>query len=436
GTKKYTDEKTDEVKISNPSVNLKAKNILLHARLINNESNFNASENITFVADESAQLNNSQVMAGNVLSIISGDSIDAKQSSLAGETVSLQSRTGDINVYSDAAVNYFNENGIRQLSQINASDELSIHAARNLGLTGVVYLKNKNTTLTAGNNLLIKSNDAFLRLERLGTSSTDAEKQAYFNDTLKQLNAINTTGDITLNAGKTLDISGVALNATNTINLTAGEDINLNPRVLATIPESLFPESRQAELSSRLSAGNQLLISSGRDLLAQSADLSAQGNTTLLAGNNLSLFATGYSAIDSANDNNKDDRYITARVHAGKKLTLAANGDFIANGTDFTSGNDMTLSSGGKMELNAVSNHIYREEGNAYSETVTQKNATLNSGGVLTLLSNGSILFQATQLIAKGALDAAAKGGFLYAQAMEESSHYEKTTTKRKWYGK
>ena len=436
GTKKYTDEKADEVKISNPSVNLKAKNILLHAREISNESNFNASENITFIADESAKLKNSQVTAGNVLSIISGDSIDAKQSSLAGNTVSLQSRTGDINVYSDAAVNYFNENGTRQLSQINASDDLSIHAARNLGLTGVLYLKNKNTTLTAGNNLLVKSDDAFLRLERLGSSNTDAERQTFFNDTLKQLNSIDTTGDITLNAGKILDISGAALNASNTISLTAGEDINLNSRSLATIPESIFPESRQAELSSRLSAGNQLLISSGRDLLAQSADLSARGNTTLLAGNNLILFATGYSAIDSANDNNKDDRYITARVHAGKKLTLAANGDFIANGTDFSSGNDMTLSSGGKMELNAVSNHIYREEGNAYSETVTQKNATLNSGGVLTLLSNGSILFQATQLIAKGALDAAAKGGFLYAQAMEESSHYEKTTTKRKWYGK
>ncbi|WP_350307784.1 hypothetical protein, partial [Photorhabdus viridis] len=30
----------------------------------------------------------------------------------------------------------------------------------------------------------------------------------------------------------------------------------------------------------------------------------------------------------------------------------------------------------------------------------------------------------------------AAQGGYLYAQAMEESSHYEKTETKRRWYGK
>ncbi|MGK2888498.1 MAG: hypothetical protein ACSLEN_03445 [Candidatus Malihini olakiniferum] len=95
---------------------------------------------------------------------------------------------------------------------------------------------------------------------------------------------------------------------------------------------------------------------------AQSVDLSAQGNTTLLAGNNPNLFVTGYSAIDSSNDNKKDDHYLTARMHTGKKMTLAANGDSIANGTDFSSDNNMMLSSGGKMELNAVSNHIYREE--------------------------------------------------------------------------
>lgn len=35
-----------------------------------------------------------------------------------------------------------------------------------------------------------------------------------------------------------------------------------------------------------------------------------------------------------------------------------------------------------------------------------------------------------------GSMDIAAKGGYLYAQAMEESSHYEKTETKRKWWGK
>ncbi|MBQ0530084.1 DUF637 domain-containing protein [Providencia rettgeri] len=40
-------------------------------------------------------------------------------------------------------------------------------------------------------------------------------------------------------------------------------------------------------------------------------------------------------------------------------------------------------------------------------------------------MSEGSILFQASRLVAKGAMDIAAKGGYLYAQAMEESSYFE-----------
>jgi len=413
-----------------------AKGITLHAGNINSEHSLNASNDITIIAEKNINMVGGQLAAGGIISAMAGDSIDIKQSNLTGRNVDLQTRTGDINIYSDILTNYVNANGIRQLSQINVSDSLSIYAAKNLGLSSVLFKDNINTILTAGQNLSIKSDDIFLLLERPTFEKYNSEKQVYFNDKLKQLSSMNASNDITLNAGKVIDISGMNINAKGNISVTSGEDINLNPKLLATIPESLFPESRQAELSTRLGAGKNLLISSGKDLLAQSADIAALGNTTLLAGNNLNLLATAYSAIDNGNDNNKDDRYVTARVHAGKKLALAANGDFITYGTDFTSGSDMTLSSGGKMVLNAVSNHIYREGGNEYSETVTQKNTTLNSGGVMTLLSNGSILFQATQLIAKGALDVAAKGGFLYAQAMEESSRYEKTTTKRKWYGK
>ncbi|MFJ5466494.1 DUF637 domain-containing protein [Pectobacterium sp. CHL-2024] len=96
----------------------------------------------------------------------------------------------------------------------------------------------------------------------------------------------------------------------------------------------------------------------------------------------------------------------------------------------------MTLSSRGKMEFNALKNYAMREGNNEFNESTTQQNVVLNSGGVLTLLSSSSILFQATSLVAKGAMDVAAKGGFLYAQAMEETNHYEQESSSRTWYGK
>ncbi|MEQ9998409.1 DUF637 domain-containing protein [Pectobacterium versatile] len=435
-SKPYGSTKVSEINESEQSFSISAKNVLLNAGKINISGGVKSEGDITVISGKDIILDNASLNTKNSTSLLATNNIDAKQSKIISNDINLTSREGNVNIYSDNAVRHYAADSSRQFSTLNTTGNLSIQSGKDIALDGVNITKNQNTSLLAGNNLTIKNDDIHLNQQRLGVTLTDTEKQKNFNNTLSLLGRINSTGSITFNTGSTLDIAGVSLSATKDINLTAGSDINLNPRALDTIPEELFTNSRQIELSSTINAGNQLLISSGKDLLAQSATLSANGNTTLLAGNSLKLLATAYSAIDSQNDNNKDDQNVTAKVHAGKNLTIASNGELIAAGTDFSSGGDMTLSSGGKMEFNAAVNHVYREGNNEYSESVTQKNAVLNSGGILTLLSNGSILFQATQLIAKGALDAAAKGGFLYAQAVEESSHYEKTTTTRKWYGK
>ncbi|MBS9444498.1 hemagglutinin, partial [Photorhabdus heterorhabditis] len=72
-------------------------------------------------------------------------------------------------------------------------------------------------------------------------------------------------------------------------------------------------------------------------------------------------------------------------------------------------------------------------EGNI--ERFTQHASRLTSGGALTLRSQGSILFQATALIAKGVMDIAATGGFLYAQAMEETYKSEETRKRCQGFG-
>ncbi|MDY4316343.1 DUF637 domain-containing protein [Pectobacterium actinidiae] len=435
-SKPYGSTKVSEVNESEQSFSISAKNVLLNAGKINISGGIKSEGDITLISGKEIILDNVSLNTKNSTSLLATNNIDAKQSNIISKDINLTSREGNVGIYSDNIVQHYAADGSRQFSTLNAAGDLSIQSGKDIALDGVNITKNQNTSLLAGNNLTIKNDDIHLNQQRLGVTLTDTEKQKNFNNTFSLLGRINSTGSITFNAGNTLDIAGVSLSVIKDINLTARSDINLNPRVFNTVPEELFANSRQAELSSTINAGNQLLISSGKDLLAQSASLSANGNATLLAGNSLKLLATAYSAIDHQNDNNKDDRNITAKIHAGKNLTVASNGELIATGTDFSSGGDMALSSGGKMEFNAVANHVYREGNKEYSESVTQKNAVLNSGGILTLLSNGSILFQATQLVAKGALDAAAKGGFLYAQAVEESSHYEKSTTKRKWYGK
>ncbi len=80
-----------------------------------------------------------------------------------------------------------------------------------------------------------------------------------------------------------------------------------------------------------------------------------------------------------------------------------------------------------------LTGHDFNHEGNI--ERFTQHASRLNSGGALTLRSQGSILFQATELIAKGVMDIAATGGVLYAQAMEEVYKSEETRKSCKGLG-
>ena len=143
-------------------------------------------------------------------------------------------------------------------------------------------------------------------------------------------------------------------------------------------------------------AGGNLLINSARDIGTQGGTLSANGNITLLAGQNLWLSNVAYSAIDAGNDNNKDDRHVVTTLSAGKNLTAAANNQLLTYGAKLTSGANMALTSGGDMRFEAVQNHTYREGGNEFTETRTQQGTELNAGGLMTVIAGGSILFQAT----------------------------------------
>ncbi|MEQ4710661.1 hemagglutinin repeat-containing protein, partial [Providencia huaxiensis] len=153
-----------------------------------------------------------------------------------------------------------------------------------------------------------------------------------------------------------------------------------------------------------------------------------------LSGRDLKLTATAYSAIPNPNEDNQDVRYVTSTLSGDKGITLASNGALTAQGSTIKSLDDITLSSGGNVRLESVKTNYRKQSGKKFEELYRQIGTEINSGKTLTILSEGSILFQASRLVAKGAMDIAAKGGYLYAQAMEETSHYEEQKKKcNKW---
>ncbi|ENZ7197874.1 DUF637 domain-containing protein, partial [Klebsiella variicola] len=411
-----------------------AKNIFLHAGQIITTDVMKAAGDITLQSEKGIKVALALLTAGKDLSVVAGGAVESWQSELKGQNITLVSRNGDVNSHTSEQPNYFHADGVRWLGSIEASRDLSISAGGNILLRNTrLPVQSQNISLVANGDITLDKNEAMLGHEQPGVVLTQARKQELFNRMLPG-EPLRASGDITL-SGKHLNLNGASLDAGGNISLTSAANTDLNMRSFSDRYSDFFPDNRIPELRSHLKAGGNLLISSAADIGLQGADISAGKTATLQAGRLIWLGAYGYGVTDSGNDNNRDELNVLTRLQGVKGITLAANGGIQANGSTLTSDGNITLTSGGNMQFQSARGTVYRESGNSWTETVSQTGVTLNAGGALTVISGGSILFQASRLLAKGTMDVAAKGGWLYAQAMEESSHYEKQTTKRKWWG-
>ncbi len=391
-----------EVVASGRPDSLAAHNIVLHAGRVISTDKINARNDLTVVADDVFYTDGAELIAGKNLNVAAVNELDARQSYLKGHNVTLTSRNGNVKVHTVPSPRYFGVDGARWLSQLNAAGDLTLNAGQGIYLRNTHFApQSQNIAMTANGTVSIVRNDEALNNDRLAQNLSPEQRQTQFNQLLNA-GQLNASGSVLLNSGGYLALRGTHIKAGKDVTLLAGHNADLNYRELGGQFSRFFPSSRTPELGSRVRAGGNLLINSARDIGTQGGALSANGNITLLAGQNLWLSNLAYSAIDAANDNNKDDRHVVTALSAGKNLTASANNQLLTYGARLTSGANMTLTSGGDMRFEAVQNHTYREGGNEFTETRTQQGTELNAGGLMTVISGGSILFQATKLVVKG----------------------------------
>ena len=391
-----------EVVASGRPDSLAAHNIVLHAGRVISTDKINARNDLTVVADDVFYTDGAELIAGKNLNVAAVNELDARQSYLKGHNVTLTSRNGNVKVHTVPSPRYFGVDGARWLSQLNAAGDLTLNAGQGIYLRNTHFApQSQNIAMTANGTVSIVRNDEALNNDRLAQNLSPEQRQTQFNQLLNA-GQLNASGSVLLNSGGYLALRGTHIKAGKDVTLLAGHNADLNYRELGGQFSRFFPSSRTPELGSRVHAGGNLLINSARDIGTQGGALSANGNITLLAGQNMWLSNVGYSAIDAANDNNKDERHVVTALSAGKNLTASANNQLLTYGARLTSGANMTLTSGGDMRFEAVQNHTYREGGNEFTETRAQQGTELNVGGLMTVISGGSILFQATKLVVKG----------------------------------
>ncbi|WP_350305032.1 two-partner secretion domain-containing protein [Photorhabdus viridis] len=370
---------------------------------------FDKASNMTLNAGHEIEAREVKLAAKKNLTLIAGKAITAGQAELKGENVELLVREGDIQL------------GWRQfeasLPTLSADNHLRISAGRDLDLAGTRLAKSRHLTFSAGRHL---------------------------NADQSHLNA---AGNIHLFAGQDLGLQRARISAGQQVTLSAGHDIDMSRPDTQQASDSLFYLSKLygfdkllalkerltsvdlSELGTQITAVDDLQLSAGGDIVGKIARLtSTQGNVSVNAGRDFIFSAQKYSPI---NDGDKHYLYATGAINAAQNLTLAAAGNLLTSGARLTSGRNMRLSAGGNVRFESLQEFI--REGNI--GRFTQHASRLKSGGALTLHAQGSILFQATELMAKGVIDIAATGGFLYAQAMEETYKSEETRKSCKGLG-
>ncbi|AYA39217.1 DUF637 domain-containing protein [Xenorhabdus nematophila] len=176
--------------------------------------------------------------------------------------------------------------------------------------------------------------------------------------------------------------------------------------------KNIFLHGTHINISDKINSKTDLNIISDGVIFANNSDISSEKDLSLTAVN----------GVNFKNSKFKGDNF----------SLINRTGNIYLTGSDFVSKNAFSIISSADIFLKSVVNDF------SYGERIdiTHKGSTLNSGGNLTIMTNGSLLFQAAKLIAKGTMNISAQGGYLYAQAMEDISHYETRETKRNWYGR
>lgn len=233
-----------------------------------------------------------------------------------------------------------------------------------------------------------------------------------------------------------------------------GQDVSLvavtgdvvNDRTVSTHHSTTRNTDRQqsfVDSAARIEAGNDLLVSAGKDIRNIGGAISAGGDASLQAGNDLIL-----GSAEAENRQNRWDRkghsYQTditqygSDVQVGGDLTAVAGRDLLVVGSTVKAGGDIGLGAGGDMTIasaaNESSSDYYRKSGGkkviAQEQHVRQIASVIEAGGNLDMRTDGNLLLVASQL--KAGNEAYLYAGEQLALLAAQNSDYSLYDKKKK----
>ncbi|MGV8927047.1 MAG: hemagglutinin repeat-containing protein [Ewingella sp.] len=276
------------------------------------------------------------------------------------------------------------------------------------------------------------------------STSKNKTSQLTFSDTLTgDVASISASQGLSLTAGNSINNAGAKLTAGSDLQLVALNDINIKANALSssksTANSSTVITDSQA---SSVSAGGNLSARAGNDLTLAGSAVTAKGDAKLAAANDINLDTMDKSSHQTNGKNQTDDNNATRTVvSSGGNLALSAGRDLNSQAAQLTADLNASLSAGRDVNLNAEQTRTYSEtHGNksvSIRENVGQEGTAISSGGSTQIKAGQDINANAANVTARQDIAVNAGRDINLDTATESSYAYdEKTKTKKHLFSK
>ncbi|WP_245222874.1 hemagglutinin repeat-containing protein, partial [Pseudomonas gingeri] len=345
-------------------------NLIAGANL-ENSGTLRASNNLALSAGNDL-VNAGLAEAGNRLDVLSVNNVVNKAGGIiAGRDVSLTSLAGDVvnertvNTFTNTIDGYLYRNDVADsAARIEAANNLSLNAARDVNNSGGVLKSGGDTSIKAGRDVNIVSAEQH-DSTMIGRVKSNSVSQ-YGSD-------VDVGRDLKVQAGRDLAVVGSSIDARRDIAMDAVENLTVSSAANESHADYkskklTIQEDHVKQIMSSLTAGGDVTLNAGKDMTLVSSRIDAGAEARLTATGELNVLAaqdTDYSLYDKKKKGSfgklqtRHDEVthvvnVGSEIKTGGDLTLKSGSDQRYQVAKLESGEDLTIDSGGAITFEGV----------------------------------------------------------------------------------
>ncbi|MDS0662297.1 contact-dependent inhibition effector tRNA nuclease [Escherichia coli] len=351
-----------------------------------------------YLSPEDITLHNGSVISGNNVQLAGGN---------------ITNRGGSINAQNDLLLDSTGSIDNLNAGLINAGGALNLKAIGDIGnISSVISGKTVSLESATGNiSNLTRTEQWAMNNGYNHFSGTDTGPLA----------AVRATDSLFMGAAGDISITGAAVSAGDSVLLSAGNDLNMN--AIQAGERRRYGGSGWYEthaVAPTVTAGNSLMLSAGRDVNSQAAGIMAENSMDIRAGRDVNMAAESTGAGDH------DSTFSMKTVHdsvrqqgtdmtSGGDITVTAGRDITSVATAVTAKGDIRVNAGHDIVLGTAteSDYHYSESGETRNrllshqttrtiteDSVTREKGSLLSGNRVTVNAGDNLTVQGSDVVA------------------------------------